>query len=114
MALSDESLVAGLASSDTESCAAFVRRFQRRVFGLAYSVLGDREAASDVAQEAFVRAWRHAAVFDVRRGSVSTWLLTITRNLAVDALRLRRAVPMAPDVLGALQAPSDEGLPGRT
>ena len=73
-----------------------MRRYQRRVFGLAFAILRDREAASDVAQEAFVRAWRHAAAFDARRGNVSTWLLTITRNLAVDAMRLRRAVPMEP------------------
>jgi len=112
VALSDESLLAGLASLDTECCAAFVRRFQRRVFGLAYAILGDREAASDVAQEAFARAWQHAAAFDARRGSVSTWLLTITHNLAVDAVRLRRAVPMEPDVLASLQGPSDEPLPG--
>jgi RNA polymerase sigma factor (sigma-70 family) len=110
--LSDESLLAGLASADPDTAAAFVRRFQGRVFDLAYAILGDREAATEVAQEAFVRAWRHGSVYDARRGTVATWLLTITRNLAVDAVRLRRAVPIDPMVLNSLDLPSTEPEPG--
>jgi RNA polymerase sigma-70 factor (ECF subfamily) len=110
--LSDESLLAGLASADPDAAAAFVRRFQARVFGLAYAILGEREAAMEVAQEAFVRAWRHGSVYDARRGTVATWLLTITRNLAVDAVRLRRAVPIDPMVLNSLELPSTEPAPG--
>ncbi len=86
---SDEALLAGFASGDPTAEAAFVRRFQRRLFGLAVTMVGEDEAA-DVAQEAFVRAWRHAGAFDPRRGSVATWLSTITRNLALDHLRARR------------------------
>jgi RNA polymerase sigma-70 factor (ECF subfamily) len=103
VALSDESLLAGLGSNDPQAAAAFVRRFQGRVFGLAYTVLGDRDAARDVAQEAFLRAWRHAGVFDPRRGSVAAWLLTITRNLALDAVRMRRTIPVDPGDLARLQ-----------
>jgi RNA polymerase sigma factor (sigma-70 family) len=86
---SDESLLAGLASGDAQAATTFVRRFQGRVYGLAVTILGDPQAAEDVAQEAFLRAWRHAAAYDARRGRVSTWLLAITRNLAIDTLRLR-------------------------
>jgi RNA polymerase sigma factor (sigma-70 family) len=111
VALSDESLLAGLGSNDPVAAAAFVRRFQGRVFGLAYTVLGDRDAASDVAQEALVRVWRHAAVFDPRRGSVATWVLTITRNLALDAARVRRVVPVDPGDLVALQMCGSEPEP---
>ncbi len=94
--LSDEALLAGLALGEPSVEAAFVARFQARVYGLALSVTGDRSLAEDVAQEALLRAWRHAAIFDARRGTVAAWLLTITRNLAIDALRLRRAVPTDP------------------
>jgi RNA polymerase sigma factor (sigma-70 family) len=90
---SDEALLAGMAVGDDAAAVAFVRRFQRRVYGLALSMVGDPALAEDIAQEAFFRAWRHAAVFDRRRASVATWLLTITRNLAIDSLRMRRAVP---------------------
>lgn len=95
--LSDEALVAGMAAGDEHAAVAFVRRYQRRVYGLALSMLSDPGLAQDVAQEALVRAWRHAAVFDPRRAPVAAWVLTITRNLAVDAIRLRRAVPIGPD-----------------
>jgi RNA polymerase sigma-70 factor (ECF subfamily) len=95
---SDEALLAGLASGDQDAALAFVRRFQRRVFGVAVLVVADRQRAEDVAQEAFLRAWRHAGAYDARRGSVLTWLLTITRNLAIDAIRMEQARPADPVV----------------
>jgi RNA polymerase sigma factor (sigma-70 family) len=104
--LSDESLLAGLASSDPDGSAAFVRRFQGRVFGLAMTIVGDPNMAEEVAQESFMRAWRHAATFDPTRGRVVTWLLAITRNVAVDALRMRRQTPVDPDLLIGLRADS--------
>src|SRR5437016_5059940 len=94
--LSDESLLAGMAASDRAACVAFIGRFERAVYGLALSMLGDRELAQDVAQETFIRAWRHAHAYDPRRGALTTWLLAITRNLAIDLLRLRRVDPIDP------------------
>ncbi len=91
-----------MAARDELAAAEFIRRYERRVFGLALAMLGDRAGAEDVAQEAFLRAWRHAAVYDARRGTVPTWLLTITRRLAIDALRIRRAVPVGDEELDAL------------
>ena len=98
-AASDEALLAGLGAGDGDAAEAFVGRFSARVHGLALNLLGDRAAAEEVAQEAFLRAWRHAGAFDARRGSVVTWLLTITRNLAIDALRVRRPLPADPTTL---------------
>src|SRR5580765_7021833 len=89
----DDALLAAMASGDSEAAIAFVRRFQARVFGVAHAVLGDRDRADDVAQEAFVRAWRHGDSFDARRGTVISWLLAITRNLAIDHLRAQRLRP---------------------
>jgi RNA polymerase sigma-70 factor (ECF subfamily) len=100
-ALSDEALLAGLGSGDPAAAAAFVRRFQGRVYGLALTMLRDRGLADEVAQETFVRAWRHAETYDARRGRVPAWLLTIARNLAVDRARLRTATPVDPDVIAA-------------
>jgi RNA polymerase sigma-70 factor (ECF subfamily) len=88
---SDEALLAGFGTGESTAAAVFVRRFQGRVFGLASTIVGDGAAAADVAQEAFVRAWRHAGAYDSRRGSVVTWLMTITRNLAIDHIRMNRS-----------------------
>ena len=106
--VSDDALVAGLATGDRDAASAFVRRYQRRVFGLARTIVADERAAEDVAQEAFVRAWKHAASYDPRRGSVVGWLLTITRNLAIDAVRVRRPVALEPSVLVGLDRVSDD------
>ena len=104
---SDATLLGLYAVSDPEGTAAFVTRFQGRVFGLARTIVGESHAAEDVAQEAFVRIWRHADAFDPRRGSVSTWALTITRNVAIDALRARRPVIAAPEDLAGLPLTSE-------
>ena len=102
--VSDEALLAGLASGDPEAAAAFVRRFQARVYGLAHTIVGDAAAAEEIAQETLLRAWRHAAAYDRRRGRVETWVLSITRNLSIDHLRLRRGEPVDPDTLAAKEA----------
>src|SRR5215472_5380141 len=98
----DEALLAGLGAGDAELAVAFVWRFQRIVFGVALAVIGDPKTAEDVAQQAFEQAWRHAQVYDSRRGSVRTWLTTITHNLAVAVLRARTSAPVDPDDLPAL------------
>lgn len=117
--VSDEALFAGYASGDPEAAAVFVRRVERKVYGLALAIVREPTEAQDVAQEAFVRAWRFAASFDERRGSVLAWLLGITRNVALDSVRGkgRRPVPMAgtpDDRPPALPDPGDlEDLVGR-
>ena len=97
--LSDEAVLAAIALDDRDAMAVLVRRYQRRVFGLAASVVADPTLAEDIAQQAFERAWRHAGSFDARRGGVATWLLTITRHLAIDAVRARHTEPVDPQVL---------------
>ncbi|HEX3542564.1 MAG TPA: sigma-70 family RNA polymerase sigma factor [Acidimicrobiales bacterium] len=111
----DDALLAAYGAGDAQAAVAFIRRHQARVYGLALSIVIDSSLAEDISQEAFTRAWRHAATYDPRRGSVPTWLLTITRNLSIDALRLRRSVPVDPATLAALDltATGLESEPGR-
>lgn len=109
-ASADDALLAGVAVGDQDAMTAFTRRYQARVFGLARTIVGDSATAEEVAQEAFVRAWRHAPAYDSRRASVATWLLTITRNLAIDAIRARRPQPVDPEILRRLDvAASGQG-----
>jgi RNA polymerase sigma-70 factor (ECF subfamily) len=85
-----------------------VERFQRRVFGMTLSILRDRQAAEEAAQDAFVRAWRHASTYDPRKGTVAAWLLMIARNVSINLLPSHRSYPVDPEVLLGLQ---DPGLP---
>jgi RNA polymerase sigma factor (sigma-70 family) len=117
-ALSDEALLSGLATGDATAATAFTRRFQARVYGLVLTIVRDEGAAEDVAQETFVRAWRHAGTYDPRRGRVATWLLTIARNLAIDVIRGKKAEPLDPELVaatlqraGAGGSPADQGAP---
>jgi RNA polymerase sigma-70 factor (ECF subfamily) len=98
---SDEALLAGYATGDPRTAAAFVRRFQGRVYGLALTIVRQPAIAEEVAQETFVRVFRHAGNYDARKGRVSTWLLSIARNLAIDVTRMRRLDPVDPDVIAA-------------
>ena len=98
---SDEALLAGYATGDPRTAAAFVRRFQGRVYGLALTIVRQPPIAEEVAQETFVRVFRHAGNYDARKGRVSTWLLSIARNLAIDVTRMRRLDPVDPDVISA-------------
>ena len=109
--LSDEALLAGLGSGDPDAAAGFVDRFQRRVFGMTFSILRDRQAAEEAAQETFVRAWKHASAYDPRRGTVPAWLLTIARNVAINMLPSHRPYPVDPEALLDLQkaGPSEDG-----
>jgi RNA polymerase sigma-70 factor (ECF subfamily) len=98
---SDEALLAGFATGDPRTAAAFVRRFQGRVYGLAMTIVRQPAVAEEVAQETFTRVYRHAGNYDARKGRVSTWLLSIARNLAIDQTRMKRLDPVDPDVIAA-------------
>ncbi len=102
--LTDDALLTAVALGDSDATAVFIRRFQSRVYGLAITITGDRALSEDIAQLTFERAWRHGATYDSRRAGVGTWLLTICRNLAIDAIRVRRPVPLDPWTIGEMLA----------
>jgi RNA polymerase sigma-70 factor (ECF subfamily) len=107
-----------MAAGDRDAALALIRRHQARVYGLARSVVRDVQLAEDVSQEAFLRAWRHATAYDPRRGAVLPWLLTITRNAAIDHVRARRVRPevpvdLLPEILRAIEpGPGDQAVTG--
>ncbi|HYJ60759.1 MAG TPA: sigma-70 family RNA polymerase sigma factor [Actinomycetota bacterium] len=80
-------LMEGLMAGDDVAVRALYARFGRPVFTMGLRLLGTREAAEELTQDVFLTAWRKAARFDPQRGRLSTWLMTIAHNLAVDRLR---------------------------
>jgi RNA polymerase sigma-70 factor (ECF subfamily) len=87
--LADEELMPLIGEKDAEAFEVFYDRHGGVAYSLAYRIVGERSAAEDVTQEAFVSIWRSGARFDRTRGSVRSWTLSIVRNRAIDALRSR-------------------------
>jgi RNA polymerase sigma-70 factor (ECF subfamily) len=93
-----------LASGDLEALDGLYEHYGAMAFSIAYRITGDRTAAEDVVQEAFLGAWRNAARYVDARGTVRTWLLSIVHHRAIDAIRRRRPTTELPESEGPLPA----------
>lgn len=82
----DEELVSKAIHGDKEAFAELVRRYERPIYALAYRMVGNREDARDLAQEAFLKAYRALATFK-ESSRFSPWLYSIANNLCIDFLR---------------------------
>jgi RNA polymerase sigma-70 factor (ECF subfamily) len=102
----DRDIVQRMSDGDAEALGALYDRHARSMYSLALRIVRDRAAAEDVLQETFAQIWRQAARFDVNRGSVVGWLLTVTRSRALDRLRRARvSLPTADPELVARELP---------
>jgi RNA polymerase sigma-70 factor, ECF subfamily len=109
--LADEELMPLVGRHDPEAFEVLYDRHGGAAYSLAYRIVGDRAAAEEVTQEAFISVWRSGARFDAARGSVRSWLLSVVRNRAIDFLRSRagRAPKLDFDDDSALeQRPAEE------
>ncbi len=86
----DGALMRAIAAGDQAALVELYDRHASAVYGMAMSLLRDPALAQDVSQEVFVRVWIRAGTFDAGRGSTLAWLLSVTRNLALDELRRQR------------------------
>jgi RNA polymerase sigma-70 factor, ECF subfamily len=95
-----------------EAIAQLLPVFRERVFALALSIVGNRAAADDVAQEVFVKIWRALPGFD-GRSALSTWIYAITRNASLSAMRARKSAGSLSDAstLAEVEARANEGSP---
>jgi RNA polymerase sigma-70 factor (ECF subfamily) len=80
-------------AGDPHAFGRIVQRFQLRLLNFVYRMIGDRDRAEDLVQEAFLRVHRHLDRFD-RNRKFSTWIYTIASNLAKNELRNRSRSPM--------------------
>jgi RNA polymerase sigma-70 factor, ECF subfamily len=85
--LADEDLMQLVRRGDARAFELVYERHATAAFSLAYRMLGTRNPAEDVVQEAFLSLWRSGARYDRARGSVRTWVLGIVHNRAIDAMR---------------------------
>jgi RNA polymerase sigma-70 factor (ECF subfamily) len=89
MGRSDEELVEACRAGETSAFDILVARWEDRIRGAAYRVLGSEDEARDVAQEAFLKAYRGLAAFK-QEARFSSWLYQIALNLCRDRLRRRK------------------------
>ncbi len=85
--LADEDLISLAEQADAQAFATLYDRHNRAAYSLAYRMMGERQAAEDLVQDAFLKAWRAAGSYRAERGSVQTWLLSIVHNRGIDQLR---------------------------
>jgi RNA polymerase sigma-70 factor, ECF subfamily len=99
----EQELMRRLISGDEDAARALYGRFGRPVYGLGLRMLGSAGAAEELTQDVFLAAWRKGGRYDAARGRLSTWLMAIAHNLAVDRLRRESGrVPTAVDGLDEL------------
>jgi RNA polymerase sigma factor (sigma-70 family) len=87
----ERSVRARLLEGDDAALTEIYDQYASFVYGLACRVIGDRRAAEDVSQDVFVSFWERPASFDPDRGSLRTWLGTLTHRRAVDHVRREEA-----------------------
>jgi RNA polymerase sigma-70 factor, ECF subfamily len=89
--IQDPDLIRKVAQKDKNAFGSLYDRYSQLALNLAWRILSERQEAEDVVQEAFLQIWREAVSYNPKRGTVSTWITTITRSRAIDKLRSRKA-----------------------
>lgn len=91
--LTDADLMTRVAARDKRALEELYDRYSAAALGLALKMLGERNTAEEIVQEAFWRVWRRATTFELGRGQFTAWLFGIVHNLAIDEMRRRRVRP---------------------
>ena len=95
--LEDTTLLDRCRQGDDLAWEALVRRYQRRVFAVAYHYMRNPEEARDMAQEVFVKVYQQLNRYEVGKKFLP-WMISVARNACIDQLRKRKARPPLQDV----------------
>jgi RNA polymerase sigma-70 factor (ECF subfamily) len=94
----DAVLIRDAAAGDPAALETLYDRYSRVIYSFALRIVGDPQIAEEILPEVFFRAWQQGGSFQSSRGSLVTWLLSITHNLAIDEIRKRNRRPQRSDV----------------
>lgn len=83
-------LLAAMAAGDRAALGRLYDELSRPLYALAVRVLSDATEAQDVVHDVFITLWEKSAAYDTGRGSVFSWAATLTRNRAIDRVRMRQ------------------------
>ncbi|MBN2304748.1 MAG: sigma-70 family RNA polymerase sigma factor [Anaerolineae bacterium] len=108
--MDENALIRAAKRGDIESFNQLVLHYQDMAYSVAYRMMGDRDAAADAAQDAFISAFRNLRQFKGER--FKSWLMRIVTNACYDELRRRQRRPTASldDLTGATPGPDDLSL----
>lgn len=80
-------LMKRIKAKDEEALSELYDLYNRLLFGMIISIVKKREEAEDLLQEVFVKIWQKAHTFNEERGNAYSWIVTLTRNKAIDRIR---------------------------
>ncbi len=83
----DRELIAAITKGERNALAELYDRHASVLMGIAYRILQNRRDAEDLLHDVFLEAWRKAASYDAKRGTVRSWLITRVRSRGIDRLR---------------------------
>jgi RNA polymerase sigma-70 factor (ECF subfamily) len=104
----DQDLIRGVADGDRDAFIQLYDRYASRVYGLSLRMLGNSMIAEEITQEAFLKLWTRANTYRSKKGTLLGWLLTITRHIAIDKIRLESR---RPDVFESFEEKDWDWLP---
>ena len=85
--ISEEELIARLQRNDRVAYEYLYDNYSAALYGVIHRIVINEETANDVLQDAFVKIWNGIASYDSKKGKLFTWMLNISRNMAIDKTR---------------------------
>ena len=87
--LSEDELVALLKGNDPKGLHFLYDNYSGPLFGVILRIVGSQEMAEDILQDSFVKIWKKISSYDKSKGRLYTWIVNISRNTAIDSLRVK-------------------------
>ena len=90
MTWTDTELYEGLRAGDKACLEMLYRKYEKLLYSYAYKMTSSHERSEEVVQDVFMKVWQKKGAYDENKGKLSTWLITITRNYAIDISRRKK------------------------
>ncbi|MEO5967112.1 MAG: sigma-70 family RNA polymerase sigma factor [Ferruginibacter sp.] len=84
---SEEELIVLLGNKDKDAFSYLYDNYSGALNGVLFKITEDRELSEDLLQDAFIKIWKNFSSYDSTKGRLFTWMINITRNLAIDMMR---------------------------
>lgn len=107
MAKSDSDLYEGLQAGDKSCLETLYQKYEKLLYSYAYKMTSNHERSEEVVQDVFLKLWQKKGAYDAGRGKLSTWLISVARNSAIDLSRRKKLDTFEYDERDNLDAADD-------